>query len=260
MNYTVPAREENISTDEKKNKQPAIGNIPSIDGFRGGPPLFSDQTEAQRAEKRFFWDRTPYLKVWLRRCIVWTGTCLRRTNPKSSLTRFKTKTFCTPSSGTKRFNNLDEMANFCRQNSKIDFNAIHKTGNKSQQICKQNTVVHHFELKSFHFQDWTQVHDMVDLKKISGFSPSHRFIKTVRSKKSTLESDLKNVRFRCLDGGLNLLLFYRSLCHRRCWSSLVLVRPHVRTRIEPHLPPHLPERMRECYIPSNFLSENPPNI
>ena len=43
------------------------------------------------------------------------------------------------------------MANYCRQNSKIDFNACDETGNKSQQICKQNIVVHHFEHESFHF-------------------------------------------------------------------------------------------------------------
>ena len=35
----------------------------------GGPPslfpLFLDQTEARRAEKKFFWDRPPYLRVWM---------------------------------------------------------------------------------------------------------------------------------------------------------------------------------------------------
>ena len=37
-------------------------------GSRGGarPPLFLDQTEARRAEKNCFWDRSPhYLRVWL---------------------------------------------------------------------------------------------------------------------------------------------------------------------------------------------------
>ena len=36
-------------------------------GSRGGlPPLFLDQTEAQRAEKKFFWDcPLPYLRVWM---------------------------------------------------------------------------------------------------------------------------------------------------------------------------------------------------
>ena len=33
----------------------------------GGPPLFLDQTEARRAEKRFFGDPPPlFLKVWIR--------------------------------------------------------------------------------------------------------------------------------------------------------------------------------------------------
>ena len=36
----------------------------------GGPglplfPLFLDQTEARKAEKKFFWDHPPYLRVWM---------------------------------------------------------------------------------------------------------------------------------------------------------------------------------------------------
>ena len=110
-----------------------------------------------------------------------------------------------PWSRTKRFHNLDEMANGCRQN----FNACNETSDMSQQVCKQNIVFHHFELESFHFYDWTRVHTMVDFKniqfqsfkrihqtcqiqknpfwratsKISGFSPSNEFTKPVRSRK-----------------------------------------------------------------------------
>ena len=45
--------------------------------IQGRPPLFLDQTEARRAEKRFFGDRRPpsppprlFLKVWIRHCII----------------------------------------------------------------------------------------------------------------------------------------------------------------------------------------------
>ena len=42
----------------------------------GGPalPLVLDQTEARRAEKKFFWDRPPsppYLKVWIRHWTIY---------------------------------------------------------------------------------------------------------------------------------------------------------------------------------------------
>ena len=49
------------------------------DGSRGGArgaryhTLFLDQNEAQRAEKKFFGDQPPdlpYLKVWIRHCIL----------------------------------------------------------------------------------------------------------------------------------------------------------------------------------------------
>ena len=46
-----------------------------------------------------------------------------------------------PWSRTKRFHNLDEMANGCRQN----FNVCNETSDMSQQVCKQNIVFHHFE-------------------------------------------------------------------------------------------------------------------
>ena len=91
-----------------------------------------------------------------------------------------------------------EMTNFFRQNSKIDFNTFNKTGGKGQKRCKQKIVVHHFELESFHLR----LHpgfDVVDLTKISGLSRPHEFTKLVVSKKSTLESGLKNIRFRCAD-------------------------------------------------------------
>ena len=43
-----------------------------------------------------------------------------------------------PWSRTKRFHNLDEMANCCRQNDEIDFNYCNETSDMSQQVCKQN--------------------------------------------------------------------------------------------------------------------------
>ena len=66
-----------------------------------------------------------------------------------SATRPRTKTFHTPSCRTKRFHNLNEfeMANCCRQNSKIDFNACNKTGDESRQHCCL-----HFQLESFHLK------------------------------------------------------------------------------------------------------------
>ena len=54
-----------------------------------------------------------------------------------SATRPRTKTFHMPSSRTKRFPTINEfeMANCCRQNSKIDFNACKKTGDENRQHC-----------------------------------------------------------------------------------------------------------------------------
>ena len=58
------------------------------------PPLFLDQTEAQRAEKEFFWrpgpplsqglnfhppPPPPYLKVWIRHCSQYLCLCLLAT-------------------------------------------------------------------------------------------------------------------------------------------------------------------------------------
>ena len=34
----------------------------------------------------------------------------------------------------------------------INFNSCNKTGDESQQSCKQNIVVRHFELESFHLR------------------------------------------------------------------------------------------------------------
>lgn len=85
-----------------------------------------------------------------------TLVCAGRTqnSTKSSLTRRgsdQKKTFYKPLSQTKRFHKLYtiEMANCCRQNCKIDFNAFSKT----QQKCK---IIEHccppFELETFHLR------------------------------------------------------------------------------------------------------------
>ena len=39
--------------------------IRALEGPPVPPPLFFDQNEAQRAEKNFFGDRPPYLRVWM---------------------------------------------------------------------------------------------------------------------------------------------------------------------------------------------------
>ena len=92
--------------------------------------------------------------------VVPPGICLPLTNLKSSFARLRTKTFYTPSYRPcfnllldstvwmKLSSSFQEMANCCRQNSKIYFNACNKTDDKSQQSCKKNIVVRHFELES----------------------------------------------------------------------------------------------------------------
>ena len=49
-----------------------------IQGGGGLPPLFLDQTEAQRAEKNFFAYRTPppYLRFWISELIFWRRMAL----------------------------------------------------------------------------------------------------------------------------------------------------------------------------------------
>ena len=49
-----------------------VGNsVDTVSGSRGGArgargsPLFLDLTEARRAEKKLFYDRPPYLTVWM---------------------------------------------------------------------------------------------------------------------------------------------------------------------------------------------------
>ena len=44
--------------------------------------------------------------------------------------------------------------NCCGQNRKIDVNTCNKTGDESQQGCKQNIVVGHFELERLHLSLW----------------------------------------------------------------------------------------------------------
>ena len=65
MNYTVPATEENVSTDGKKNKQPAIGNIPSSGGFRGGPSLIFRPNGGPKGRKNGFFETGPPLSEGL---------------------------------------------------------------------------------------------------------------------------------------------------------------------------------------------------
>ena len=44
----------------------SMRRISVVDPGEASPPLFLDQTEAQRAEKKFFWDcPLPYLRVWM---------------------------------------------------------------------------------------------------------------------------------------------------------------------------------------------------
>ena len=59
-----------------------------------------------------------------------------------------------------------------------------------------NIVVRHFQLESFHLKDWTGVYDVMT-SKVSDFSHPRKFIKRVRSKKSTLDSGFKNRRLGC---------------------------------------------------------------
>ena len=76
----------------------------------------------------------------------WPGLPVRCPTRQNRLCRGseRSKTFYTPSSpATKILHNLDEtkssfkMADCCRQDRKIDFNACNKPGDKSQQSCKQ---------------------------------------------------------------------------------------------------------------------------
>ena len=66
-----------------------------------------------------------------------------------SATRPRMKTFYMPSSRTKRFHNFNEfeMANCCRQNSKID-----STHAVTLAMRAGNIVVRHFQLESFHLK------------------------------------------------------------------------------------------------------------
>ena len=101
---------------------------------------------------------------------------------KSSLKRLRTKTFYTPSSQLKDsriwmgFKSSFEMANCCRQNSKMNFNACNKTGDESQQSCKQNIVVRHFELESFHLRldpsIWCSWHKKCPVSVVHANSPN----------------------------------------------------------------------------------------
>ena len=105
---------------------------------------------------------------------------------KSSLKRLRTKTFYTPSQLKDSriwmgFKSSFEMANCCRQNSKMNFNACNKTGDESQQSCKQN-IVDVVDIKNVRFQSSTRIHQTCRIKK-----------------KSILETCLKNIRFRCAD-------------------------------------------------------------
>lgn len=89
------------------------------------------------------------------------------------------------------------MADCCRQDRKIDFNACNKPGDKSQQSCKQTlsyTILNlnvSFKTGPEFLTYWTS--------KISGFSRPHEFTKPVGLRKSSLKNGFRNVRFRCAD-------------------------------------------------------------
>ena len=100
-----------------------------------------------------------------------------------STTRPRTKTFYTPSSRTKRFPTINEfeMPIVIVKIAKLIL--MHA---KRLAMRAGNIVVRRFQLESFHLKDWTGVYDVMT-SKVSDFSHPRKFIKRVRSKKSTLD-------------------------------------------------------------------------
>ena len=112
-----------------------------------------------------------------------------------SATTPRTKTFYTPSSRTKRFPNLNE---FEWPIAVVKIAKLFLTHAIRLAMSPGNIVIRHFQLGSFHLKDWTGVYDVMT-SKVSDFCHPRKFIKRVRSKKSTLDSGFKKRRFRCAD-------------------------------------------------------------
>ena len=112
-----------------------------------------------------------------------------------SATRPRTKTFHTPSSRTK---SSPQSMNLKWPIVIVKIAELILMHAKRLATRAGNIVVRHFQLESFHLKDWTGVYDVMN-SKVSDFSHPRKFIKRVRSKKSTLDSGFKNRRFRCAD-------------------------------------------------------------
>ena len=112
-----------------------------------------------------------------------------------SATTPRTKTFYAPSSRTKRFPNLNE---FQWPIVVVKIAKLILTHAIRLAMRAGNIVIRHFQPGSFHLKNWTGVYDVMT-SKVPDFGHPRKFIKRVRSKKSTLDSGFKKRRFRCAD-------------------------------------------------------------
>ena len=122
-----------------------------------------------------------------------------------------------------------------------------------------NIVVRHFQLESFHLKDWTGVYDVMT-SKVSDFSHPRKFIKRVRSKKSTLDSGFKNRRFRCA-GSQGRIVWkglrfqkYRFFCGRGLSGAFYAFNE---LRGSPQKRPSFARQMQRTFIPLTIrMTEN----